>query len=479
MAVREGFATADPYTGSLLDRVRMTSAETFLRRFVLWTAAVVCGFVLGRVLLGVGQAQPGPTLTTAIRIFGATASVGAAFYCFGRFVLGRELHFLWAATAFTALAAGSFFQTIADSRAPQSSVHGIITSLSWFVASLFFLSCSFSQAVWRVATRREACGLMIGGLLLVSAFPISILPYSLDPDLIYMLNCSYGGALACYIADVAARCLAPALVTIALVGFYRKFSRTSDRQSGAMCYFLVTCLVGLVAVAASREAYDGWWLLGHYLLTAGWVVLVVGFELENAFAHREANERLHELETLHHVSWSMVGAGTSRELMQSFAGTLVEGLGARIAAVYLVDESEKNLELAALHGLGEGGPSIGTKYAVFTDDRRPGFHTGHTARAFSTHEVQIASDVFVDVEFVPWKMVAVNEGCAASLPLVNRGRAIGVLNLYFSNARQFTRQRLKLFATIAAAAAPAIENVLAREQASGEPDADDQLPVAA
>jgi len=111
-------------------------------------------------------------------------------------------------------------------------------------------------------------------------------------------------------------------------------------------------------------------------------------------------------------------------------------------------------------------------------DCRPGFHTGHTAKAFNSKQVHTASDVFVDVEFVPWPVIAVDDGCAASIPLVNQGAAFGALNLYFGQSRELTKQRLELLATIAASATPAIQNAIAREQFA-QPCVENELDAAA
>lgn len=75
----------------------------------------------------------------------------------------------------------------------------------------------------------------------------------------------------------------------------------------------------------------------------------------------------------------------------------------------------------------------------------------------------MANDVFVDVELVPWRIVAADDGCAASIPLADHDVCIGVLDVYFSDASQLTTSRLRLLATIAAAATSAIEYALSKQ----------------
>jgi len=198
-------------------------------------------------------------------------------------------------------------------------------------------------------------------------------------------------------------------------------------------------------------------------MAGAWAALVVGNGIENAFAHKEAQDRLDELETLHDVSWSLVGAGTVGELLDLFVSTLVNKLGARIAAVYLADEPNW-LRLAAVCGSDEA--TVGIRYPLISDRPYPGFHSGHTAKAYASRHVQIANDVFVDVEFVPWRIIAQDDGCAVSIPLVDKDRCIGVLNVYFAEATEVSATRLRLLATVAAAGTSAVEFALSRQPAS-------------
>jgi len=71
--------------------------------------------------------------------------------------------------------------------------------------------------------------------------------------------------------------------------------------------------------------------------------------------------------------------------------------------------------------------------------------------------------VFIDVEFVPWRLIAVHDGCAVSVPLLDQGDALGIVNFYFTDSVLLTRQRLRLLATIAGATTPAIKNALLME----------------
>jgi GAF domain-containing protein len=194
-----------------------------------------------------------------------------------------------------------------------------------------------------------------------------------------------------------------------------------------------------------------------------WFAIISGFCIENAIMQREAQDRVQELDALHQVSWSIVGVGSLHDLLDMYARTHQEQLGVKVAAVYLADKTADCLELYAIRGPDDCPGAVGTKYPITSENRWPGFNTGHTARAFLSQEVQVANDVFVDVEFIPWRMVAADDGCAVSLPMVFRGKTIGVVNLYYEDSKLLTKQRLRLLSTIAGAAAPAIASAMEKE----------------
>ena len=478
MAYQDGSVGAEPYPGSIIDRIRTTPRETFWRRLLIWGVVLVLVSIGFKLLLNLSPRPPNPFLLMSIFVLATGAGLGMFVYYFARFIPDRELRFLLAATAFSALGGGSTLQAIADFRAPASSPHNWLITAAWFVSSIFFVGAAFSESAWRPAGRNQAVGHVVVGLALVVAFPLSALPYALDVNLLHSLGSTAIGNLACYIVDVTASILSPLMLTLALFGFHRRMRSDHDRVAGLLCYFLITCAIGLVYHAASGARFDDSWAIGQLLFAVAWIVLLAGVEVESAFAHRDASDRLKELESLHEVSWSLVGAGNCRELLGTLARILVDKFGVKIAGVYLADRAGENLELVAACGRDELCDSLGSKYAVASTDRRPGFHSGHTVKAFTSKQVHTASDVFVDVEFVPWQVIAVDDGCAVSIPLVNQGVALGVLDLYFGQSSELTRQRLELLATIAASATPAVQNAIAREQFAQDP-AGNELDAAA
>lgn len=466
MAVEVGFSGRNPYSRSLFERIRM-SKETQWRRLLIWSAAVVAT----SLAVGFGRlhSSPSETVQVSVTAVAAGAAFGAAVYCLAIFALERRLRALFAATAFSALGSGTILQAAVDLHGSPPAAYSWIATLGWLFAGALFLGEAHSSSKWRATSRLQAIGqLSVAGVAVV-AFPLAVLPHVLDITYFCNLSSSVSAAGACRIVDTALGLGAAALICAALRANHRRYMAETDGLAGLLCYFLIACVAGLLFYCASAARFDRWSTISQMCFMWSWIVLVVGNGIENAFAHKEAGERLEELETLHDVSWSLVGAATVKELLDLFVSTLVNKLGARIAAVYLAEDSP-SLELAAICGSDE--TPVGKKYPLVSDKPYPGFHSGHTAKAFASKQVQIANDVFVDVEFVPWKVVAQDDGCAASIPLVDNDVCIGVLNVYFSDAADLTTTRLRLLATIAAAATSAVEYALSK-QAERFPDGED------
>jgi GAF domain-containing protein len=125
--------------------------------------------------------------------------------------------------------------------------------------------------------------------------------------------------------------------------------------------------------------------------------------------------------------------------------------------VMLVDDTGETLKTVATHGLPES-PLKSSESQKIEGSGRPAFYSGHTARAFREKRVCIVDDVFTDVEFVPWKVLAQCDGYAVSAPLVYQDVALGVLNLFFDAHVPLNDERIRLFETLASAAAVSVAN---------------------
>jgi hypothetical protein len=399
---------------------------------------------------------PDAAILAAVFAFSACAGLGASSYCFAAFVLTKQLRYAMAAVGFFALCGGSVLQAIADTSGPTPALYDWIMTVSWLMAALAFAGASHSRTVMRVSGRLQSLLMSVLAGLLVLGFPMAVLTYALDVTVFYAFSADPARAFAAYLIETSTSIAALSLMLLALYAGCRRALVEGDRPSAATCFFLVPCAAALIARAASLERFDGWWICCEVMTVGAWLAFVVMAGVENARAQQEARDHSREMEALHEISWSLVGTRSIEELPGHLARILQERVGARIVAVYLADAGAQALRVAAVAGPDECRNSVGAVYPVLSTDRRPGFHTGHTARAFLSREMQSACDVFVDVELVPWRIIAGEEGCAVSLPMVEGGEAIGVISFYFSDRRELTPQRLRLLLTIAAAVSPSI-----------------------
>ncbi len=438
-------------------------ASVFRHRLALWAACSALAMVGVRLALPVTNHAPSAAILAASLAFRGCAGLGASIYCFADFIFSRQLRCALAAVGFFALCGGCLVQATADLSGSTPALYDWILVVAWLIASLAFVGASYSSTVVACTGRLRSAMLSTVVGVLVLGFPLAVLAYALDVTALYAFNSQPSRAFAAYVAECAVCVTALLLVLMAIRASYRRFVASRDRTSAILCFFLVPCAFALFARTASFSRFDAWWVCSQLLSLGTWLVFVCAVGVENALAHKEAQDRLEEMEVMHQVSWSLVGAGTEQELLDMLAQTVQQRLHARIATVYLADEEGQSLRTAAVAGPDVCKSRAGEVYAVLSADHRPGFHSGHTARAFLTKEVQVAEDVFVDVEFVPWRVIAEQDGCAVSLPLVDKGKGIGVLDVYFSEREQLTRQRLRLLMTIAAAASPAIEQSHSRE----------------
>lgn len=457
LVVTEGKRSANPNIESLHER-RVT-----YRRLIAGILMTVVVSIAAKMMLPERCFDALRSISTLMLFAGACAGFGGATYLFARFVLTCELRHLVLATAFTVIGGGLGLQLVVNMRTPGSSSAGWVSSAAWTISGILFASSAYANTTCKASSRRAAFVQSLIACLLVLLCPLIALPYVIDGSLSAYLATAANQSLPFMTAGIFAKLAAVMLYLIALVGFRRRTNTHNDRMAGMLCFSFVPLLVSLVFRLASEVQFDDWWTISSALQSLSWFVLMSGFCIENAIMQREGQDRLQELDALHQVSWSVVGTGTLHDLLDLYARTHQEQLGVKVAAVYLADEAGENLELFAIRGPADCPGTIGKKYPVISANRWPGFHTGHTAKAFLSQEVQVVNDVFVDVEFIPWRMVAADDGCAVSLPLVTRDKPIGVVNLYFEDSKQLTRQRLRLLTIIAGAAAPAIASAMEKK----------------
>jgi|GEM_PF-3565009 hypothetical protein len=223
----------------------------------------------------------------------------------------------------------------------------------------------------------------------------------------------------------------------------------------------MTVSVGLRMSAAGINQMDIWQANAVELAAA--MSLILGLSLVNERAHRVAGEQMADLAAMQGISWSLVGSSDVNGLTNALAKALKDGFSARHVAVYLPGRDDGEMVIAAVYGIEDESVAPG-RICSLKPARRPGFHNGHTARAYISGESQVVSEVFSDVEFLSWRTVAREQGMVVSVALPYEDRIIGVINLFFAEVDRISESRIRLLESVAAAVSPAI--VHAMEHAS-------------
>lgn len=429
----------------------------WLVRFLAWSLLV--GATSAVVGLLTPPSMPAPTIVAnaLIESFTAIIAIAVACYAWIRFTSSRGAYWLMAAIGFgffTTFVIAHVILAVIGARNPAAAtvaewcipVSRIIVSACLVVAALSDKTISdtwgkrayFDLAVgWAAFTTASLFGLML------LASNIQALLSSADSSILYMTR------LAPYSLAVVACLLATT--------FYAKKSVSSnDALSKLVCLWLLPTALGCAVRAAYLNPTPNIWWQSHILDVTAAAIAAIGLTVGSARSDRQSADRLTALEAMHDVSWSLVGAANLMEMLSAFVEVLAKTTGAKIVALYLTEEDGASMRLEAAHGASEF-LEIGKSYSL-APERRPGFHNGHTVRAFKQQTTQIVPDVFSDVEFVPWRRVAQESGWVVSVPLLNRYNALGVINLYIDQGKAMLPERMHLLETMAALVAPAIES---------------------
>ncbi|MGQ9623080.1 MAG: GAF domain-containing protein [Candidatus Caldatribacteriaceae bacterium] len=156
-----------------------------------------------------------------------------------------------------------------------------------------------------------------------------------------------------------------------------------------------------------------------------------------------------KIEVLARISELITSNMYFEDILRLIVTITAQVMQSNICSLMLLDEKRKLLEVKATQSVSE----------VY--NRKPPLRLGEGIAGLVALEQRpiIVYDVKRDPRYVN-KEIAEKEGLASlvSLPLVVRGKVIGVLNLYTSEPREFAAEEIKLLTAIANQAAIVIEN---------------------
>ncbi|MCX7855032.1 MAG: GAF domain-containing protein, partial [Anaerolineae bacterium] len=181
--------------------------------------------------------------------------------------------------------------------------------------------------------------------------------------------------------------------------------------------------------------------IGQYAVTA----------IEHARLYEEARRRALELTTLSRVATALTSTLELPQVLQTIATSVLEVIGCDASAIFVLDEKEMVLRLAATHGL---SPEYTRRSLILPVE------IGGRGHAVAARQPIIVENLAADPTLRRVAPLAEGEGFVAfaDLPLWVGERVIGMLAVFFSQPHHFTEGERELLSTFADQAAVAIEN---------------------
>ncbi len=258
-------------------------------------------------------------------------------------------------------------------------------------------------------------------------------------------------------SELLLHALDSAVIVVALVLYARRFIQDEDAVSRGIVRCLALATAGMTSALLSPHNSDTLWWLSHAFGVAAMIVLVAEIARDFGRSYANAAARIEHLEAVHKISAHLGNTLDLRVVLLVLASDMGDVLQARYTSVMLADDSGQTLRTVSTFGLPDSILKTHEPQKV-EGSGRPEFFSGHTARAFREKRIVTAEDVFTDVEFVPWRLLARSNGYAVSVPLVYHDVALGIINLFFDAHVPINAERMRLFETLAASAAVSIAN---------------------
>ncbi|MCA9473556.1 MAG: GAF domain-containing protein [Nitrospirales bacterium] len=173
----------------------------------------------------------------------------------------------------------------------------------------------------------------------------------------------------------------------------------------------------------------------------------VGGAIDNARLYEEMRARALQLDTISHVSETVVSNRLIDEVLQLIVTSTAHMTNSKICSIMLLDEQKGELRIEATQSLSE-------RYR-----RKPALKIGQSisGRAIKEKQPVYVPDVRTEGGYF-YKDLARQEGLCSlvSVPMMMKDKAIGVINSYTSSTYEFTSEDIKALQAIAHQAAVAI-----------------------
>src|SRR5512135_3346496 len=173
--------------------------------------------------------------------------------------------------------------------------------------------------------------------------------------------------------------------------------------------------------------------------------------IHNAQMFATAQQHAVELAMLNSISTAISSTLDLDKLLNIIVTSVGKVIGNQKAAIFLIDEDNQQLRLAAAYGLSTDYVAQSQHVPIGPNQR---------SSAVYTRQPLIITNVETDPRVEDFRPTVMAEGLRAfaDMPLQNRGQAIGKLTVYFTETHQFTLAEIDLLTTFANQAAIAVDN---------------------
>jgi two-component sensor histidine kinase/putative methionine-R-sulfoxide reductase with GAF domain len=171
--------------------------------------------------------------------------------------------------------------------------------------------------------------------------------------------------------------------------------------------------------------------------------------LEKAALYDRMAQQIQELSTLAEVSRTVTSPLYLDEMLSVVAEMAAHVMGSKATSLHLLDEASGQFILRATH-------NVSTAHHLFTPLTVGQSIAGQVA---SSGQPSIVANIQYDDRYLDRTLAEAESWVSLlAVPLIVRGKVIGVFSCYTSSAREFTTNEVELFQTLANQTALAIEN---------------------
>lgn len=444
------------------------AAQTYGRRPLAWIAILTTALAGCLTLSQSRITYHSPIAHTLIEGYSVIAGICIVYCLWVQYNVTRERRFLLATVAFSGLSLGilahGILSLLPDSPGAQTQAVGMMFPLGWQIVSAALLitaardSTVFDAQTYRKIGKRTLVTSLLLSTCLATAYVV------FDPKWLHFRQLlppaswqALGEALRGLVSPTSLKLAAIGFTTLALVHHLRSFAEREDEYSRRLIPFLSLAVAAQVGSWISDAEFTAVWWAAHGFMICALMILLTELGMQFGSSYADAQARIRHMEAVHFMTSRLTNTLDLRVVLLALVSDTAGMLSAKFASVMLSDESGQALTTEVTYGLSDS-PLRPRQPQNVEGTGRPAFFAGHTARAFREKRICMVDDVYTDVEFLPWKVLARHEGYAVSVPLVYHDLALGVLNLFFEKHVSLNDERIKLFQTLASSAAVAIVN---------------------